>query len=89
MVVTGTPEEILELLTAPEVVARWPVPFELAEGRLVAGGQRRVDGRLAGRAVEFGVQVLQADERRLAPGDGSWRAWRSYLLKRTRPGSPQ
>jgi hypothetical protein len=67
---SGTPAEILELLTQPEAIARWsPVPFEiveLAEGRLAAGARARVRGRLAGRAVEFGVDVLQADERRVA-----------------------
>jgi Polyketide cyclase / dehydrase and lipid transport len=70
VLVSGTPEEILELLTEPEAIARWaPVPFEiveLAEGRLVAGGRARVRGRLAGRAVDFTVDVLQADERCLA-----------------------
>jgi hypothetical protein len=70
MVVSGTPEEILELLTEPEAIARWaPVPFEiveLAEGRLVAGGSARVRGHLAGRVLEFAVEVLEADERRLA-----------------------
>jgi hypothetical protein len=70
MVVSGTPDEILELLTEPEAIARWaPVPFEiveLAEGRLVAGGSARVRGRIAGRPVEFAVEVLEADERHLA-----------------------
>ena len=69
-VLSGTPEEILELLTQPEAIARWaPVPFEileLAEGRLLAGGRGRVRGRLAGRAVEFAVEVLEADDHRLA-----------------------
>jgi hypothetical protein len=67
--VSGTPEEILELLTRPEAIARWaPVPFEiveLADGHLVAGSRARVRGRLAGRAVEFAVEVLQADEEHL------------------------
>jgi hypothetical protein len=67
---SGTSEEILELLTQPEAIARWtPVPFEIVElddGRLLAGGRGRVRGRLAGRTVEFAVQVLEADERRLA-----------------------
>jgi hypothetical protein len=58
MVVSGTPEEILEVLTEPEFIARWsPVPFEiveLAEGRLVAGGalarsMRRLDRELGPR----------------------------------------
>src|SRR5262249_40165218 len=68
--VSGTPEEIHELLTEPEAIARWsPAPFEiveLAEGRLVAGGRAGVRPGLAGRTVEFGFPVLQADERRLA-----------------------
>ena len=70
MVLSGTPEEVLELLTQPEAIARWtPVPFEIVElagGRLLAGGRGRVRGRLAGRAVEFAVEVLEADEGRLA-----------------------
>jgi uncharacterized protein YndB with AHSA1/START domain len=70
MLVSGTPEEILELLTQPEAIARWaPVPFEIVEldeGRLVAGGRARVRGRLAGRGVEFAVDVLEADERHIA-----------------------
>jgi hypothetical protein len=67
---SGTPEEILDLLTVPEAIARWsPVPFEVVEltdGRLVARSRARVRGRLAGRSVEFAVEVLQADEHGLA-----------------------
>jgi hypothetical protein len=68
--VTCLPEEILALLTEPEAIARWtPVPFELIEldtDRLVAGSRARVRGRLAGRTLEFDVEVLAADDERLA-----------------------
>jgi hypothetical protein len=68
--VAGLPDEVLALLTEPEAIARWaPVPFELLEtdtDRLVAGSRARVLGRLAGRTLEFDVEVLAADEQRLA-----------------------
>ena len=68
--VTGLPDEVLALLTRPDAIARWtPVPFELIEldtDRLVAGSRARVRGRLAGRTLEFNVEVLVADDERLA-----------------------
>jgi len=68
--VTGLPDEVLALLTAPDAIARWaPVPFELIEldtDRLVSGSRARVRGRLAGRSLEFDVTVVVADEERLA-----------------------
>jgi Polyketide cyclase / dehydrase and lipid transport len=68
--VTGLPDAVLALLTEPEAIARWaPVPFELLElntDRLAAGSRARVLGRLAGRTLEFDVEVLAADEERLA-----------------------
>jgi hypothetical protein len=67
--VPGSPADILKLLTAPEAIARWaPVPFEVValDGpRLQAGSRARVAGRLAGRAVEFDVDVLRASDDRL------------------------
>ena len=68
--VTGLPDEILALLTEPDAIALWtPVPFELIDldtDRLVAGSRARVRGRLAGRTLEFDVEVLAADDERLA-----------------------
>jgi Polyketide cyclase / dehydrase and lipid transport len=68
--VTGLPDEVLALLTEPDAIARWtPVPFDLIDldtGRLVAGSRARVRGRLAGRTLEFDVEVLVADDERLA-----------------------
>jgi hypothetical protein len=68
--VTGLPDEVLALLTEPDAIARWtPVPFELISldtERLVAGSQARVRGRIAGRILEFDVEVLAADDERLA-----------------------
>jgi hypothetical protein len=68
--VAGLPDEVLALLTEPEAIARWtPVPFELIDldtDRLVSGSRARVLGRLAGRTLEFDVEVLAADHERLA-----------------------
>ncbi len=66
----GTPEDVLELLTAPGAIARWsPVPFAVMGGdrqRLCAGDRVRVRGELAGRGVEFLVDVADADDGHLA-----------------------
>ena len=91
-ILSGTPAQILDLLTQPEAIARWsPIPFEvveLAEGRLVAGSRARVRGRLAGRSVEFAVEVLQADERRLAlAADGPISLDVDYSLSARNQGS--
>jgi Polyketide cyclase / dehydrase and lipid transport len=68
--VAGTPEEVLELLTEPDAIARWaPIPFELLDldgERLVAGTRARVRGALAGRDLEFDVEIHEADEERLS-----------------------
>ena len=67
--VTGSPTDVLALLTEPEAIARWaPVPFEVVEldgERLESGSRARVAGRLAGRSVTFDVDVLRASEDRL------------------------
>jgi Polyketide cyclase / dehydrase and lipid transport len=67
--VSGSPSEVLELLTEPEAIARWaPIPFEVLalEGtRLAPGSRARVSGHLAGRSVEFDIDVLEASDRRL------------------------
>jgi hypothetical protein len=68
--VAGAPEQVLELLTEPAAVARWaPIPFELLDldgERLVAGTRARVSGALAGRRLEFDVEIHEADEERLS-----------------------
>jgi hypothetical protein len=68
--VAGTPEEVLELLTAPDAIARWaPIPFELLDldgERLEPGTRARVSGSLVGRRLEFDVEVHEADEERLS-----------------------
>jgi hypothetical protein len=62
----GQPEEILELLSDPDAIARWsPVPFELVAGpqeRLEAGSKARVQGDLAGLRIAFDVRILEARE---------------------------
>jgi hypothetical protein len=67
--VPGSPADVLELLTEPQAIARWaPVPFEVVAldgARLESGSHARVTGRLAGRAVEFEVDVLRASDERL------------------------
>jgi carbon monoxide dehydrogenase subunit G len=68
--VAGPPEEVLALLTEPESISRWaPIDFELVDWagqRLEAGDRVRVQGRLAGRSLEFDVDVAEADGGRLA-----------------------
>jgi hypothetical protein len=67
--VAGLPEEVLDLLTEPDAIARWaPIPFEVVElegRRLRSGTRARVRGGLAGRGLEFDVDVLEADDGRL------------------------
>ncbi|MGZ4194508.1 MAG: SRPBCC family protein [Solirubrobacteraceae bacterium] len=66
----GTPDDVLGLLTEPGAIARWsPVPFTLVDldrDRLSAGDRVRVRGELAGRGVEFLVDVAKADNGHLA-----------------------
>lgn len=67
--VPGSPDEVLELLTKPDAIARWaPVPFEVVAldgSRLQSGSHARVEGRLAGRSVAFDVDVVCASDERL------------------------
>jgi polyketide cyclase/dehydrase/lipid transport protein len=68
--VPGSPTDVLELLTEPEAIARWaPIPFEVMSidggKRLESGTRARVAGRLAGRSLEFDVDVLRASDGRL------------------------
>jgi hypothetical protein len=66
----GTPEDVLDLLTEPGAIARWsPVPFSLVDedrDRLCAGDRVRVRGELAGRGLEFQVNVAKAGDGHLA-----------------------
>jgi polyketide cyclase/dehydrase/lipid transport protein len=66
----ATPDDVLELLTEPGAIARWsPVPFRLIDAdqdRLSAGDRVRVRGELAGRGVEFLVDVAKAGDGHLA-----------------------
>lgn len=70
MWVAGMPDEILELLTEPDAIARWaPISFEVLElddERLQAGSRARVRGGIAGRSVEFDVEIHEADDGRLS-----------------------
>jgi hypothetical protein len=70
MWLAGMPEEILELLTEPDAIARWaPIPFELIDvdsDRLESGTRARVRGGLAGRQLEFDVMIREADYERLS-----------------------
>jgi Polyketide cyclase / dehydrase and lipid transport len=67
--VAGTPNDVLELLTEPDAIARWaPIPFELLDldtDRLEAGSHARVGGGIAGRRLEFDVEIREADDRRV------------------------
>jgi hypothetical protein len=60
----------MALLTDPEAIRRWaPIPFELVEfdgDRLLAGDTARVRGGLAGRTLEFTVDVADVSDARLA-----------------------
>jgi hypothetical protein len=64
--VAGLPEEVLALLTEPTSIARWaPVAFDVVDfdgKRLAAGDRVRVQGRVAGRSVEFEVDVSEAGD---------------------------
>ncbi len=66
----GTPDDVLELLTEPDAIARWsPLPFSVngfTAERLRSGDRVRVGGELAGRSLEFEVRVAQAGDGRLA-----------------------
>ena len=68
--VTGLPYEVLDLLTEPDAIRRWaPIPFEVREldgERLTAGSLARVRGGLAGRNLEFEVEVLEAEDGKLS-----------------------
>ena len=66
----GRPEDVMGVLTKPDAIARWaPIPFEVIDfngDRLLAGDRARVRGGLAGRNLEFTVDVAEASDARLA-----------------------
>ena len=68
--VAGAPEQVLELLTEPDAIARWaPIPFEVLDldgPRLESGTRARVSGALAGRRMEFDVEIHEADDQRVS-----------------------
>jgi hypothetical protein len=67
--VAGPPDDVLMLLTEPDAISRWaPIGFDVVDWdgvRLMTGEHVRVRGRLAGRSLEFDVDVTQADDGRL------------------------
>ena len=69
-IVDAPPEAVLDALTDPAAIASWaPVDFEVSDlttRRLAPGSRPRVAGRLGGVAVGFDVEILEADEHRLA-----------------------
>ena len=90
--IPGSPADVLGLLTDPAAIARWaPVPFDVLalEGRrLRSGGHARVAGRLAGRSVEFEVDVVRASDERLElVADGPISLGVRYMLRPAASGS--
>jgi hypothetical protein len=67
--VPALPEVVLDVLTDPEACRRWaPIDFDvddLRTPRLLGGSRARVSGRLAGRRVDFDVEVHEAADGRL------------------------
>jgi Polyketide cyclase / dehydrase and lipid transport len=66
--VKARPEAVLDVLTDPEAARRWaPIEFDVdgVRGRLRSGSRAYVSGRLAGRYVEFEVEVHEAEDGRL------------------------
>jgi hypothetical protein len=63
--ITALPSDVLMLLTQPDAISRWaPIPFDIVDwdgDRLTAGEQVKVKGHLAGRSLEFEVEVAEAD----------------------------
>jgi hypothetical protein len=68
--VAGDPDEVLAVLTDPSAASRWsPVGFDLEEldgDRLAEGARAVLSGRLAGRRIEFAIEVREARDGRLA-----------------------
>jgi hypothetical protein len=88
----GTPDAVLDLLTAPSAIERWsPIPFkvlDLDHARLGAGDRVRVCGILASRSVEFLVDVMEAQDGRLAlTATGPIRIDVEYVVRQAVGGS--
>jgi hypothetical protein len=88
----AAPAAVLDVLTDPRACERWaPVGFEVRDldgHRLRAGSHARVAGRLAGREIGFDVEVLAADEERLAlQADGPFGIDVEYVLRAVPAGS--
>jgi hypothetical protein len=66
----GEPDRVLDLLTDPDAAGLWsPLEFAVEEidgDRLQTGGRAVLAGRMAGRWVEFELDVFQADDGRLS-----------------------
>ena len=66
----GEPDRVLALLTDPDAAELWsPLAFSVEEidgRRLEPGGRAVVGGRLAGRRIEFELNVFEADDGRLS-----------------------
>jgi hypothetical protein len=66
----GEPDRVLELLTDPDSAGLWsPLEFTVEEidgPRLEPGGRAVLSGRLAGRWVEFELDVFEAGDGRLS-----------------------
>jgi len=64
MWLAGMPEQVFDLLTEPDAIARWaPIPFDLVAidgDRLRAGTHAHVRGSLAGRDLKFEVEIREA-----------------------------
>jgi hypothetical protein len=88
----GVPDEVMALLTRPAAIARWaPIPFQLVDfdrDRLHAGDKVRVCGMLAGRSLEFEVDVAKADDGQLAlAASGPIRIDVEYVAREAERGS--
>jgi hypothetical protein len=57
----ATPARVLALLTEPDAIARWaPIAFDVLEldgGCLQEGSLARIVGPIAGRRLEFDVEI--------------------------------
>jgi hypothetical protein len=66
----GAADRVLDLLTDPDAAGLWsPLEFAVEEidgDRLQAGGRAVLSGRIAGRWVEFELDVFEADDGRLS-----------------------
>lgn len=88
----GGPDDVMALLTRPAAIERWaPIPFRLVDfdrDRLTPGDKVRVCGMLAGRSLEFEVDVADAEDGRLAlAARGPIEIDVEYVAREAGPGS--